>query len=111
LTYTPGIDIRYPDLHETNNPTWNEIRFIENGKVLPKLTHITFTYDKAKIPGKDKPKWRIINNDNQEYDDIYFTGRWLTYLFKREGRYTVQLELEDSNGNINSVSKNMVIIK
>jgi len=111
LTYSTGIDIRYPDLHDTNNPTWNEIRFIENGKILPKLTYITFTYDKSKIPGKDKPKWRITNNDNQDYSDIYFTGRWLTYLFKREGRYTIQLELEDSNGNINSVSKNMVIIK
>lgn len=111
IVHSTGVDIRYPDLHETNNPTWNEIRFIENGRVLPKLTHITFTYDKSKVPGKDKPKWRIINNDNQEYDDIYFTGRWLTYLFKREGRYTIQLELEDSNGNINSVSKNMVIIK
>lgn len=111
LTYSSGIDIRYESLHETNNPTWNEIRFIEDGKILPKLTHITFTYDKTKMPGKDVPKWRIINNDIPEQGDIYFTGRWLTYLFKREGRYTVELELEDSNGNSKSVSKNMVIIK
>ena len=111
LTWSSDIVIRYPDLHDTNNPTWNEIRFIEDGKVLPKLTHITFTYDKSKIPGKTSPKWRIMNLDNIETEDIYFTSRWLTYLFKRAGRYTISLDLEDSNGNPATLSKNMVIIK
>ena len=111
LTWSNNVVIKYPQLHETNNPTWNEIRFIEDGKVLPKLTHITFTYDKSKIPGKTNPIWRITNRDSLETDDIYFTGRWLTYLFKRPGRYTISLDLEDSNGNPATVSKNMVIIK
>jgi hypothetical protein len=111
LTWSSNVVIKYHDLHETNNPTWNEIRFIEDGKVLPKLTHITFTYDKSQIPGKTSPIWRITNNDSLETDDIYFTGRWLTYLFKRTGRYTISLDLEDSNGNPATISKNMVIIK
>lgn len=111
LENSNGVSIKYPSLHETNNPTWNEIRFIEDGKVLPKLTYITFTYDKSKIPGKSKPIWRIKNIDSLETDDIYFTGRWLTYLFKRSGRYTISLELQDSNGNTSTVNKNMVIIK
>lgn len=111
LTWSNNVVIKYESLHETNNPTWNEIRFIEDGKILPKLTHITFTYDKTKIPGKSNPKWRILNVDSPETDDIYFTGRWMTYMFKRPGRYTISLDLEDSNGNPATVNKNMVIIK
>lgn len=111
LTWSNNVDIKYPALHETNNPTWNEIRFVNDCKILPKLTYITFTYDKTKIPGKTSPVWRIINNDNKKIEDIYFTGRWLTYLFKRSGRYTISLELEDSNGNVSEVNKNMIIIK
>jgi hypothetical protein len=111
LEWTTGIDIRYQQLHETNNPTYNNIRFLNDGKVLPKLTHLTFTYDMCTIPGKDKPEWHLVNIDSPQTDNIYFTGRWFTYLFKRAGRYTLDLTLEDSNGNKNSVSRNIILIK
>lgn len=111
LEWTNGIDIRYEQLHETNNPTYNNVRFLNDGKILPKLTHVTFTYDMCDIPGKDKPEWHLVNIDSPQTDNIYFTGRWFTYLFKRAGRYSLDLSLEDSNGNKNSVSRNIIVIK
>lgn len=105
-----GVDIRYPQLSETGNPTYNDIRFINDWQKLPKLVFITFSYDKCVIPGKDKPKWRLTNIDSIGTDDIYFEDRWFTYLFKREGRYSLSLELEDSNGNKNIVVKNQLVI-
>jgi hypothetical protein len=111
ITWSQNNDIRYLNLHETNNPLWDEIKFVDDSEIIPKMVFITFTYDKSKIPGKHLPKWRIIYNDDSKQDDIYFTGRWLTYLFKFSGRYTIELTLEDTNGNISSVSKNMIIVK
>jgi hypothetical protein len=111
ITWDTGIEITDLNLHETNNPLWDEIKFVDDNAIIPKLVFITFTYDKSKIPGKHLPKWRIINTDDSQEDDIYFTGRWLTYLFKFSGRYTIELTLEDTNGNISSISKNMIIVK
>lgn len=107
----PFIDIRYEDLTETNNPTYNDTRFLSNGMALPKLVYLTFTYDMTKIPGKDIPKWTLKNIDSPGTDDIYFTGRWFTYLFKRSGRYSLSLELQDSNGNKKTTTKNVLTIK
>lgn len=106
-----NVTISQKALHEINNPTFNDVHFIKEDKNLPKLTFVTFTYDKSEIPGKCEPEWHIINNDSPETDDIYFTGRWFTYLFKREGNYTVDLTLEDTNGNKMTKSRNIVIIK
>jgi len=111
LTWSDGVDIRYQQLHETNNPTYNDVRFLNDGKVLPRLTYLTFTYDMCKMPGKDKPIWELSNLDSPDTDNIIFSGRWFTYLFKRRGRYNLKLTLEDSNGNVNTVSKNILIIR
>ena len=107
----PFVDVRYEDLTEINNPTYNDTRFLVNGIALPKLVHVTFTYDMTKIPGKDFPIWTLKNIDSPDTDDIYFTGRWFTYLFKRSGRYELSLELQDSNGNKKKTTKNVLIIK
>jgi hypothetical protein len=111
INWGSGIIIENLNFHETNNPLWDEIKFVDDNAIIPKLVFITFTYDKSKIPGKHLPKWRIINIDDPNQVDIYFTGRWLTYLFKFSGRYTIELTLEDTNGNISSISKNMIIVK
>lgn len=111
INWSQGININHLNLHETNNPRWDEIKFVDDNAIIPKMVFVTFTYDKSKIPGKDLPKWRIIDNDDPNNDDIYFTGRWLTYMFKLSGRYTIELTLEDSNGNTSTVSKNMIIVK
>lgn len=105
------IDIRYEQLTEVNNPTYNDTRFLTDGLILPKLVHVTFTYDMSKIPGKDIPVWSLRNIDSEKTDDIYFTGRWFTYLFKRSGRYELSLDLQDSNGNKSKTTKNILIIK
>jgi hypothetical protein len=111
FTWDNLIDIRYEQLTEVNNPTYNDTRFLVDGKVLPKLTHLTFAYDMTKIPGKDIPRWSLVNIDSPGTDDIYFTGRWFTYLFKRKGRYELSLTLQDSNGNVKQKTKNILIIK
>ena len=106
-----NIDIRYDQLTEINNPTYNDVRFLTDAKILPKMTHLTFTYDMSKIPGKDLPEWSLTNIDSPDTDDIYFTGRWFTYLFKRSGRYELSLQLQDTNGNKSKTTKNILIIK
>jgi hypothetical protein len=111
FTWSDGIDIRYNQLTEINNPTYNDIRFLTDAEILPRLTHVTFTYDLSKIPGKDMPRWTLKNLDSSGTDDIYFTGRWFTYLFKRKGRYELNLQLQDANGNQSKVTKNILIIK
>jgi PKD repeat protein len=70
-----------------------------------------FVYDKCRIPGKKNPTWRIINTTDDNFEDIYFKGKYLTYLFQVKGKYTINLELEDTNGNIKSVTKNSLIIQ
>jgi hypothetical protein len=95
----------------TSNPTWNTAKFINDGKVLPKMSWILFTYDKCKIHGKDAPRWRIRNTTDSTFADIYFESKYLTYLFKKPGKYQIQLELKDSNGNKYKKERNILIIK
>jgi hypothetical protein len=111
FTWDQNIDLRYEQLTEINNPTYNDTRFLIDGIFLPKLVHVTFTYDMTKMPGKDIPIWTLRNIDSPGTDDIYFTGRWFTYLFKRSGRYELSLQLQDSNGNKKKTTKNILIIK
>ncbi len=93
------------------NPTWNTAKFINDGKTLPRYTWLMFVYDKCKIAGKKNPRWRIKNTSITGSPDIYFESKYLTYLFKDLGRYEIELELEDSNGNIYSKTRNILIIK
>jgi hypothetical protein len=95
----------------TSNPTWNTAKFINDGKVLPKMSWILFTYDKCKIHGKDAPLWRIRNTTDSTFADIYFESKYLTYLFKKPGKYEIQLELKDSNGNKYKKERNILVIK
>lgn len=95
----------------TTNPTWNTAKFINDGKVLPKMSWALFTYDKCKIHGKDAPRWRIRNTTDSTFGDIYFESKYLTHLFKKPGKYEIQLELKDSNGNKYKKAKNILIIK
>ena len=111
FSWDQNVDLRYEQLTEINNPTYNDTKFLIDGIFLPKLVHVTFTYDMTKMPGKDIPIWTLRNIDSTGTDDIYFTGRWFTYLFKRSGRYELSLQLQDSNGNKKKTTKNILIIK
>ena len=95
----------------TNNPTYNTVKFLNDGKVLPRYTWAMFVYDKCKIAGKKNPKWRIKETTGKTGIDIYFESKHLTYMFKEKGKYEISLELEDSNGNKYSTTRNMVVIK
>ena len=61
------------------------------------------------MPGVISQKWRLINN-TLEKEDIYYDNKWMTYLFKDKGYYTIELELTDLNGNKNITKKNIVNI-
>ena len=97
--------------HFSSNPTWNTAKFINDGKVLPRMTWLMFVYDKCRIPGKDAPRWKIRNTTDSSFADIYFESKYLTYLFKKKGKYEITLELIDSNGNKYQKSRNIVVIK
>lgn len=98
-------------LHKSCNPTWNTAKFINDGKVLPRMTWTMFVYDKCKIAGKDKAKWKISNLTDPNSSDIYFDSKYLTYLFKDLGKYEITLELEDSNGNKYTKARNILVIE
>jgi len=98
-------------LHKASNPTWNTAKFINDGKVLPKMSWLMFVYDKCKIPGKANPRWIIKNTTNSNMADIYFESKYLTYLFKESGKYEITLELTDTNGNKYKKGRNILVIK
>lgn len=94
----------------SRNPTWNDTIFFESHATVSKLTHVTFSLDKTMMPGKTKPKWTL-KNLTKNSPDIYYDNMWFTYLFKEAGSYSLSLELEDSNGNKNSITKNIITVK
>jgi len=94
-----------------SNPTWNTAKFIIDGKTLQRMTWIMFVYDNCRIASKTKPKWTIKNNSDPRDSNIYFESKYLTYLFKDTGKYTIGLELEDTNGNKYTKERNILIIK
>jgi hypothetical protein len=96
--------------HISCNPTWNTAKFINDGKVLPRMTWAMFVYDKCQIAGKGKAKWRIRNTSDPNAGDIYFESKYLTYLFRDLGNYEIALELEDSNGNRYFKERNILVI-
>lgn len=108
-TLTLG-DIHSGQHYLSRNPTWNDTVFFEGHAVVNKLTHVTFALDKTMMPGKNRPKWTL-KNESQISPDIYYDNMWFTYLFKNSGTYSLSLELKDTNGNINTVKKNIITVK
>lgn len=100
------ISIRKTQIH---NPTWNDVSFINEGVILPKMTRVCLTYDKSRILGKRKPIWTI-KKENSTFEKVV-QGKYLNYVFKERGNYTICLGLEDSNTNKYYTEKNYIIIK
>jgi len=92
------------------NPTFNDIQIAEAYAEIELLTHMTFSADKSMMPGKNKYRWTIRNNSTS-MSDIYYSNKWLTYLFEDKGDYTLELEVTDVNGNTNTLVKNALTIK
>lgn len=92
------------------NPTYNDVRIAGDHVDIELLTHMTFSADKSRMPGKLSYNWKLKNNSRDD-DDIYYNNKWLTYLFSKKGDYTIELEVQDVNGNTNTVTKNALTIK
>ena len=99
------------ELHyKSNNPTYNDVRIAQDHANIELLTHMTFSADKSRMPGKIAYNWKVVNN-SKDVDDIYYNNKWLTYLFEHTGDYTIELSVTDINGNTNKVIKNALTIK
>ena len=93
-----------------HNPTYNDVQIAEAHAEIELLTHMTFSVDKSRMPGKLKYDWKL-HNTSKEVEDIYYNSKWLTYLFEHRGDYTLELEVTDVNGNTNKLVKNALTIK
>jgi len=105
-----NIELSHLNLHKDLGYTQNNSIIFEEHQELPKLTHVVFSADHSRIPGKTKAKWTLNYNDNIS-EDIYSNSKYFSYLFKKAGNYTLSLELEDSNGNVYNKNKNIITIK
>lgn len=92
------------------NPTYNDVRIVRSHENINLLNHVTFSFDRSKMPGVVAQTWKLKNNSRNE-DDIYYNNQWLTYLFPHKGDYTLELELTDCNGNRNNITRNILTIK
>jgi len=95
--------------HECYNPTFFDLELIDTHKELRMLNHLTLSYDTTNMPGIVSQKW-VLKNNTLNIEDIYYNNKWLTHLFKHKGEYSVELELMDVNGNINTTNKNIIKI-
>lgn len=97
------------EVHQvTYNPNYDEIDIFSDWREINRSTHVTFCPEYSKMPGMKLRKWTITNNTYPDNSDIYYGDMVLTYLFKYPGEYTISLEVEDTNGNINTSHKNIL---
>jgi len=94
-----------------NNPTFDNVRVFRDFAEVERSTHLTISCDITKMPGVKNQKWTISNSISSEANDIYYDDMWLTYIFQYPGYYTIKLEVEDTNGNVNSIERNMLKVK
>lgn len=93
------------------NPTFDSVRIINGCGDIERSTHVTLSVDKTQMPGIKNPIWKIYKDTNADFSDIYYDNMWLPYIFQEPGSYRISLELEDSNGNKNSIERNMINVK
>ena len=91
------------------NPSFDDTYIINSMAELNLLNHLTFSYDLTNMPGVISQQWKLTNN-TLNIEDIYYSNPILTHLFSDKGYYTISLDLLDSNGNKNTVNKNILKI-
>ena len=91
------------------NPSFDDTYIINSMAELNLLNHLTFSYDLTNMPGVISQQWKLTNN-TLNIEDIYYSNPILTHLFEDKGYYTISLDLLDSNGNKNTVNKNILKI-
>lgn len=92
-----------------NNPTWNAMRYLKYTQELPRLSLVNFTYDASRMYGKKNPVWKLTKESDPNFPDIYDRNQYFSFLFTERGSYTLTLELEDTNGNKQTVTKRELI--
>ena len=93
-------------------------RYIRSGVDVKPFTWFLLGFEYSKIAGKVKPRWSITNNETKLTRGIYgefgqgeFDNKqYLTLLLKKEGKYTINLELEDRLGNVYKISRNIIVV-
>ena len=89
----------------TSNSSWDTLRIHKYAKEFPLLTQIQFNYSLSPMDGKVKPKWTLIKENDNTWVNIYYNNPYFSYTFTQKGSYTLELEIEDNNGNINTETK------
>lgn len=109
IGYTAGVIGTSYGRSLISNPDWNSIRVHKYSSEYPLLTTINFTYDNSKIKGKTNAIWHLKKEDDSSFVDIYYNNQYFSYMFNQRGSYTLELILEDSNGNRKTISKRETI--
>ena len=92
----------------TTNATWNSLDILYYQRDVKPFTQIYFNYDISWMPGFKNPKWKITKVGTGE-EVFTWLNKYMVYLFTDEGEYNISLELEDTNGNIKTITKNGLI--
>ena len=87
----------------------NDVKISTYQQNLPQNTHVVFTYDVCKIPGKNNPIWNIYD-ENTGTIEVITSEKSFMWNFCKAGNFTVSLELSDSNGNISTGKKTSFIV-
>jgi hypothetical protein len=109
ILYTGGINGTAYGRSLIKNITWDQLRILKYSQELPLLSLVNFTYDNSKMWGKKNPKWVLSKENDPNFPDIYYNNRYFSYLFTKRGSYTLSVELEDTNGNKQKVTKTEII--
>jgi hypothetical protein len=73
------------------------------------FTPVVFNYDNCTIPGKNSPRWTIKDDDSGKIQ-VISEEESLMWNFTKPGRYSVSLEIKDSNDNESTVNKTSFIV-
>jgi len=88
-----------------NNLNWDTLRIHKYTKDFPLLTQINFNYSLSEMDGKVKPTWELIKENDKNWENIYYNNPYFSYLFTQKGSYTINLTIEDGNGNKKTKTK------
>lgn len=90
------------------NPSWDAIDTLSAFKTLPRYTSVTLDYTKSKIISKRNPRWRVASDNGFLLES---QEKILHYVFSAPGCYSVELELDDRNGNTYKGGRRMFAVK
>ena len=93
----------------TSNISWNELRALKYTTELGRWSQVNFSYLNGGMHGKKNPTWELIRENDSDWVNIYYNGDYFSYLFNKSGSYTLNLTLEDTNGNTKKITKTELI--